>query len=162
MINEWKLLATRCNAKGIRRNVFFTQSQFTSRHQRGNMSENMITDGEEDHYLEEFFPKQVPYHLLPLIEHRIKLLCKTDATINPGEVQLINTTCIIKGKSRKKLSMFLLPYDNLPLSFESSGYIDQNYTGRVMIRLGNFTHKKIRLSAGTPIAYIAMSSFSIE
>ena len=51
------------------------------------MSENMITDGEEDHYLEEFFPKQVPYHLLPLIEHRIKLLCKTDATINPGEVQ---------------------------------------------------------------------------
>ena len=65
-------------------------------------------------------------------------------------------------KSRKKLSMFLLPYDNLPLSFESSGYIDQNYTGRVMIRLGNFTHKKIRLSGGTPIAYIAMSSFSIE
>ena len=142
--------------------MFFTQSQFTSRHQRGNMSENMITDGEEDHYLEEFFPKQVPYHLLPLIEHRIKLLCKTDATINPGEVQLINTTCIIKGKSRKKLSMFLFPYDNLPLSFESSGYIDQNYTGRVMIRLGNFTHKKIRLSGGTPIAYIAMSSFSIE
>ena len=38
--------------------MFFTQSQFTSRHQRGNMSENMITDGEEDHYLEEFFPKQ--------------------------------------------------------------------------------------------------------
>ena len=66
------------------------------------MSENMITDGEEDHYLEEFFPKQVPYHLLPLIEHRIKLLCKTDATINPGERQLINTTCVIKGKSRKK------------------------------------------------------------
>ena len=70
--------------------MFFTQSQFTSRHQRGSMSENMITDGEEDHYLEEFFPKQVPYHLLPLIEHRIKLLCKTDATINLGEVQLIN------------------------------------------------------------------------
>ena len=82
--------------------MFFTQSQFTSRHQRGNMSENMITDGEEDHYLEEFFPKQVPYHLLPLIEHRIKLLCKTDATINPGEIQLINTTYVIKGKSRKK------------------------------------------------------------
>ena len=51
-------------------------SQFASRHQRVNMSENMITDVEEDHYLEEFFPKPVPYHLLPLIEHRKKLLCK--------------------------------------------------------------------------------------
>ena len=142
--------------------MFFTQSQFTNRHQRGNMSKNMITDGEEYHYLEEFFPKQVPYHLLPLIEHRIKLLCKTDATINPGERQLINTTCVIKGKSRKKLSMFLIAYENLPLSCESTGYIDQNYTGRLMVQLGNFTHKKIRLSAGTPIAYIAMSSFSIE
>ena len=86
----------------------------------------------------------------------------TDGTINPGEIQFINTACVIKGKSRKKLSMFPLPYDNLPLSFESTGYIDQNYTGRVMIRLGNFTHKKIRLSAGTPISYIAMTSYSIE
>ena len=72
---------------------FFTQSQFTSRHQRGNMSENMITDGEEDHYLEEFFPKQVPYHLLPLIEHRIKLLCKTDGSIGEFYSQEDSTLC---------------------------------------------------------------------
>merc|ERR1712002_144138 len=90
-----------------------TLSQFTSRHQRGNMSENMLTDVEEDYYLEEFFPKPVPYHLLPLIEHRIKLLCKSDVTINPGEIQVINTACVIKGKSRKKLSMYLLPFSNL-------------------------------------------------
>ena len=32
----------------------FTLSQFTSRHQCANMSENIITEGEEDHYLEEF------------------------------------------------------------------------------------------------------------
>ena len=65
------------------------------------MSENMITDVEEDHYLEEFFPKPVPYHLLPLIEHRIKLLCKSDVIIDAGEIQVINTSCIIKEKSRK-------------------------------------------------------------
>ena len=137
-------------------------SQFANRHQRDNMSENMVTDVEEDYFLEQFFPKPVPYHLLPLIEHRIKLLCKTDATINPGERQLINTTCVIKGKSRKKLSMFLIAYENLPLSCESTGYIDQNYTGRLMVQLGNFTHKKIRLSAGTPIAYLTMTPYSIE
>ena len=34
--------------------LFFALSQFTSRHQRVNMSENIITDVEEDHYLEEF------------------------------------------------------------------------------------------------------------
>ena len=62
------------------------------------MSENMITDVEEDHYLEEFFPKPVPYHLLPLVEHKIKLLCKSDVTINPGEIQVIITFCMIKEK----------------------------------------------------------------
>ena len=89
------------------------------------MSENMLTDVEEDHYLEEFFPKPVPYHLLPLIEHRIKLLCKSDVTINAGEIQVVNTSCIIKEKSCKntvktlqKLSMYMLPYESLPLSFK--------------------------------------------
>ena len=146
-----------------------TLSQFTSRHQRGNMSENMLTDVEEDHYLEEFFPKPVPYHLLPLIEHRIKLLCKSDVTINAGEIQVVNTSCIIKEKSCKntvktlqKLSMYMLPYESLPLSFESAGYIDQKFTGRLMVKVGNFTHKKIQLSAGTPVAYIALASYSIE
>ena len=112
--------------------------------------------------LEQFFPKPVPYHLLPLIEHRIKLLCKSDVAINPGEIQVINTTCVIKGKSRKKLTMALIAYENLPLSCESTGYIDQNYTGRLMVQLGNFTHKKIHLSAGTPIAYLTMTPYSIE
>ena len=45
---------------------------------------------------------------------------------------------------------------------ESSGYIDQKFTGRLMVKVGNFTHKKIQLSAGTPVAYIALASYSIE
>ena len=133
------------------------------------MSENMITDGEEDHYLEQFFPKKVPYHLLPLIEHRIKLLCKSDVIINPGEIQVINTSCVIKDKSRKnfaktlqKLSMYIIPYESLPLSFESAGYIDQRFTGRLMVKVGNFTNKKIQLSASTPVAYIVMQNFSLQ
>ena len=90
--------------------MFFTQSQFTSRHQRGNMSENMITDGEEDHYLEEFFPKQVPYHLLPLIEHRIKLLCKTDATINYNATMLQSRGNLAKNYPCFCSPMIIYPY----------------------------------------------------
>ena len=50
----------------------------------------------------------------------------------------------------------------LPLSFESAGYIDQKFAGRLMVKVGNFNHKKIQLSASTPVAYIALASFSIE
>ena len=35
---------------------------------------NQFEEIEEDHHLEDFFPKVVPYHLQPLIEYRIKLL----------------------------------------------------------------------------------------
>ena len=56
----------------------------------------------------------------------------------------------------------MLPYESLPLAFESSGYIDQKFTWRLMVKVGNFTHKNIQLSAGTPVAYIAMASHSIE
>ena len=40
---------------------------------------NQMEEIEDDHHLEDFFPKAVPYHLQPLIGYRIKLLMKTDA-----------------------------------------------------------------------------------
>ena len=82
---------------------------------------------------------------------------------------MINTSCVIKEKSHKnsvktqqKLSMYRLPYESLPLAFEFGGYIDHCFTGRLTINVGNFGPKKIRLSAGTPIAYIAVTPYSIE
>merc|ERR1712215_505946 len=53
-------------------------------------------------------------------------------------------------------------YENLPLSFESCGYIDRNYTGRVMIKLTNYSSKKIKLNSGCPIGYIVMQPYSME
>ena len=41
---------------------------------------------------------------------------------------------------------------SLPLAFESGGYIDQSFTRRLSVKVGNFGHKKTQLSAGTPIA----------
>ena len=98
---------------------------------------NQFEEIEDDHHIEDFFPKVVPYHLLPLIEYRIKLLIKTDALFLPGETQVVNTSCLMKGKIRTKISMFLIQYENLPISFESAGYIDRNYTGRIVIKLTN-------------------------
>ena len=63
--------------------------------------------------MEEFFPKPVPYLLLPLIEHRIKLLCMSDVTINPG---VIHTSCIITEKSRKNSAKTQHAYASLRMS----------------------------------------------
>ena len=126
------------------------------------MAESMMQEVEEDHYLEDFFPKAIPYHLQPLIDHRIKLQAKSDTIVLPGETRVVNTTCVIKGKKRAKLSMFLTPHESLPLSFESGGYIDQKYAGRVIIKITNYANKKIYLNAGTSIGYIVVQPYSIE
>ena len=105
---------------------------------------NQMEEIEDDHHIEDFFPKVVPYHLQPLIEYRIKLLMKTDALFLPGETQVVNTSCLMKRKTRTKISMFLIQYENLAISFESAGYIDRNYTGRVVIKLTNYSSKKIK------------------
>ena len=105
-----------------------TLTQSTLKFQHLNMAEYMMENVEDDHYLEDFFPKAIPQHLQPLIEYRIKLVMKADSLFLPGETQVVNTSCLMKGKSRKKISMFLTQYENLPLSFESGGYIDRNYT----------------------------------
>ena len=126
------------------------------------MADSVMQEVEEDHYLEDFFPKTIPYHLQPLIDHRIKLQIKSDSIVLPGETRVVNTTCVIKGKKRVKLSMLLTPHESLPLSFESGGYIDQKYAGRVMIKLTKYSNKKIYLNMGAFVGYIVIQPYSIE
>ena len=98
---------------------------------------NPIEESEEDHNLQDYFPEQVPTHLQHLIEYRVKLLLKNDALFIPGETQVVNTSCVLGGKIRKAMSMYLIPYENLSLSFESGGYISRKYSGQVVIKLTN-------------------------
>ena len=121
-----------------------------------------IEEGEDDYNLQDLFPEPVPYHLHHLIEYRIKLLLKNDAVFIPGESQVVNTTCMMKGKSHQKLSMHLIPFENLPLSFESGGYISRKYSGRVVTKLTNYTAKSVKLNSGTPVGYIVMQPFSLN
>ena len=121
-----------------------------------------VEEEEDDYNLQDLFPEPVPYHLHHLIEYRIKLLLKNDAVFIPGESQVVYTTCIMKGKSHQKLSMHLIPFENLPLSFESGGYISRKYSGRVVTKLTNYTANSVKLNSGTPVGYIVMQPFSLN
>ena len=50
--------------------------------------------------------------------------------------------------------MHLIPYENLPLSFESGGYISRKYSGRLVTKLTNYSVNSVKLSSGTPVGYI--------
>ena len=63
---------------------------------------------------------------------------------------------------RGKLSMHIIPYENLPLTLESCGYIDGNFQGRITIKLTNYSNDVRRLCSGTPVGYIAMQPYSME
>ena len=58
--------------------------------------------------------------------------------------------------------MYLVSCDTLSLSFESGGYIDKHFKERVMVKLTNYSTKKMKLNSGTSIGYIAMQPFSME
>ena len=120
-----------------------------------------IEESEEDYNLADFFPEQIPYLLHPLIKYRIKLLLKNELFI-PGETQVVNTSCMLRGKIRGTMRMHLIPYENLPLSFESGGYISRKYSGRVVIRITNYSTHSVKLSSVTPVGYIVMQPFSLN
>ena len=123
---------------------------------------NTMEECEEDRHLQDFFPEKVPYHLQHLIEYRVKLLLKNDAMFIPGETQVVNTSCVLGGKIRKAMSIHLIPYENLSLSFESGGSISQKYSGRVVTKLTNYSVNSVKLKSGTPVGYIVMQPFSLN
>ena len=124
------------------------------------MDMNELIPTEEDYDLQEFFPKAIPYHLQPLIEHRIKLLSKEDTVFYGGEIKLVDTCCVINKKMKgTKLSMFLIPSENLPLIFESGGYISENFKGRIVLKLANYSSKIIQLQSGINLGYIVMQPY---
>ena len=70
---------------------------------------------------------------------------------------------MLDGKLKgTKLSMFLIPMENMPLDFQSGGYIAGNYKGRVLVKLANYSAKSIKLQSGTPIGYIVLTPYSLE
>ena len=118
-----------------------------------------MNEEEDDYNLFDFFIGKPDYPLQPLIEYRIKLLLKNDTVFLGGETCVLNTCCIIKRKVKgvmPKLSMHLIPYENLSMGFESRGYISQKYTGRIMVKFINYSANGIKLNSGSVVGYIVM------
>ena len=127
------------------------------------MNMNELALPEDDHDLQDYFPKPVPYHLQSQIEYRVKLILKENTTFYGGEMKVVNTTMKISGKLKgAKLSMFLIPTENLELDFQSGGYISASYKGRVLLKLANYSSKTIQLQPGTPIGYLVMQPYSLS
>ena len=117
---------------------------------------------EDDCDLLQFFPKTIPYNLQPLMEHRIKLLSKEDTVFYGGEIKLVDTCCVLSKKIKAtKLSMFLIPHENMPLVFESAGYISESFRGRILLKLANYSSNTIKLLSGSSIGYLVLQPHSL-
>ena len=51
-----------------------------------------------------------------------------------------------------KLAISIIAYEKLPLSFELEGQVDRYSTGRVLVKLTNYSSEYLRLYSGTPVA----------
>ena len=123
--------------------------------------ENEYTEEEEDYKISSTFPQEAEYHLRHLVEYRIKLLLKGSVVIEPSESQLVETACRISKKT-PKLGMHMIGYEKLPVSFESDGFISPKYTGRVYVKLTNYSTESVKLSSGMLLGYIVMQPFSLS
>ena len=123
---------------------------------------DLVHEVEDDYNLHDLFPVPVSRSLQQLVEYRIKLLLKNDVKFLSGETQVVNTSCMLKRKMMDGKSMHLLPYENLPLSFESLGYISENFSGRVILKLTNYNSKSVKLTSGTPVGYLVLQSYSLN
>ena len=116
---------------------------------------------EEDYYISSFFPTEVQHYLLPLIEHRIKLLLKQTVVFHGGESQNVETCCIL-DKKLTKLTLSLKSYEHLPVTFESEGSISARFKGRIKVNLTNYSCQPIKMVAGSTIGYIVLRPFSLK
>ena len=119
---------------------------------------------EDDYNLHEFFPKPIKEKIQPFIEHRVKLILKNNISFRGGEVKVVDTSCILGGKLRgTQLSMYLIPAENMfGLEFQSSGFISEDFKGRVLVKIANYSAQKIKLQSGIHIGYIVMTPYSLE
>ena len=145
--------------------------QFLLKQHCGKMTLNLVDfdpmdEIEDDYKLDDFLPKTIGYRLQPLIEYRIKLILKESTLFRKGESRVVNTTCMMKSKMKykhgKNIAMHLLAYEKLPLSFASEGQVDRQYSGRVVVKLTNYSDENKRLYSGTPVGYIVLQPFSLE
>ena len=97
--------------------------------------DDYFINGEVDFVLNEAFPQEPIYSLQHLLEYRVKLLLQENIIIAGGECTEIPTSCIVKGM--RKLSAHVKRNENIPLIFESEGYVSHFDSDQLYFRYLN-------------------------
>ena len=114
----------------------------------------------QDYELEELVhtPEAASKHL---IDYQVELLLKEDIVLQPGHEILVKTACTI-GNGITDFCLDIKKIENIPLTLLSEGCISELFTGRVVLKLVNYTGKKIRLCGGSEVGFLIINSFSLN
>ena len=132
------------------------QSELCELHNSKSSSEkeenNIIT-------INQAFPRQpTSTSLLESLEYRIKVQCLSTETFEPGQTRRILTNVDI-GKKPGKLSLLLKSADLSGFIFQSEGYINPTWKGRISVCLQNCHCSSALIISGSVVAYLILSQF---
>ena len=89
------------------------------------------------------------------IDHRIKIVTSSDATLKPRETKLIPTNLI--NSKRIKLNKFntsLKSAGKIPVKFLSEVRGDIKFKERLFVEILNYNNFSVKIFSNTPIAYL--------
>ena len=122
---------------------------------------NLFTQIEpKDYILEELVlpPHPTSKHI---IDYHVKLLLKNDIILNPNDIILAKTTCIIKN-GVDDFCLHIKKSGNIPLTLLSERNISEMITARIMLKLANYKNYIIKLSEGTEVGFLIVNTFSLN
>ena len=111
----------------------------------------------EDYVLQDLF-KVTKSHLLDL---RVKLLLKEDLILSPYENMFTKTACII-ACDELDFSLHILQHEQCPLTLLTEGYISEQFSGSVWVKLAKNSPKIIKLHAGFEVGYILLNTIALK
>ena len=92
---------------------------------------------------------------LEKVGYRIKLFLKNNVKFLSGEYKLY----VEKKKLQMgKVGIFL----HIKTFHWALGYISENFSGRVVLKLTNYNSKSVKLTSRTPIGYLVFQSHSLN
>ena len=71
------------------------------------------------------------------------------------------TACII-ACDELDFSLHILQHEQCPLTLLTEGYISEQFSGRVWVKLANNSPKIIKLHAGLEVGYILLNTIALK
>ena len=119
--------------------------------------EESFNEEVDDYILQDLFKICKPH----LFDLRVKLLLKEDLIICPYENKFVKTTCLISNNDLD-FSMYVLQHELCPLTLLSNGYVSEQFSGRIWLKLANNTQKLLKLCSGAEVGYILLNTFALK